>query len=361
MDKSLAYTPLKILHDLDRLKNLREGKLVPPKTIRIDLNTICNHNCPFCLYQSNADGLRGIGLNEAMPDGRQIDSNRLIELLGEFKECGVNAVVFLGGGEPTIHPQLERIIASTDEIGLEYGIISNGSRLDRVAPYKDSPLFKWVRVSLDAANETTWIKIHQPKNLEDYGFEHVLKNIHDLKNPRVDFLRGISLIVGTENYQEIYDFIELGKSLGIDNVRIGLEYGRGFGDRHSEIISTALEQIAKGKRDFETRNFQVFDRVSSRQKDISKNKDYSLCRFKEITTNLGADLKLYTCCFGKYSESHAIGSLKEMSFRELWFEKRKEFLERFNISKCPPCWYGNTNRVLEYLSQENPPHSNFID
>lgn len=296
-----------------------------------------------------------------MPHGRQIDSNRLVELLGEFKECGVNSVVFLGGGEPTIHPHLEKIITSTDKAGLEYGIITNGSRLDRIVPYKNSPLFKWVRVSLDAANENTWRKIHQPKNLENYGFKHILKNIQDLKNPRVDFLRGISLIVGTENYQELYEFIKLGKNLGVDNVRIGLEYGKGFGDRHSEIIDVALKQINQGKRDFEDNEFRVFNKVSDRHKDISSNKDYSLCRFKEISTNLGADLRLYTCCFGKYSESHAIGSLKEMSFKELWFNKRKKFLKEFNISKCPPCWYGDTNRILEYISQKDPAHSNFID
>jgi hypothetical protein len=50
-----------------------------------------------------------------------------------------------------------------------------------------------------------------------------------------------------------------------------------------------------------------------------------------------------------------------MGFAELWFSHRKEFLEKFDISNCPPCWYGETNKMLEYLTQKNPPHVNFID
>jgi len=361
MNKNYAYNGLKIIHDLDRIKQMREGKIVPPKTVRIDLNTICNHGCSFCLYQSSSDGLRGVGLNSEMPSGTQIDDKRLIELIKEFKECGVDSLVFLGGGEPTIHPNLEGIIEATDHSSLDYGIITNGSRLDRIIPYKDSPRLKWVRVSLDAAKEETWMKIHRPSGMMKYGLGHILGTIRDLKNERVDFLRGISFIVGEHNYQEVYDFIKLGRDLGIDNARIGLEYGKGFGERNASIMPLALEQIKKGKEDFETENFVVFDRVSGRKKEVSSDRDYSTCGFKELSTNLGADLSLYTCCFGKYTNSHKIGSLKEVGFEELWFNYRKRFLRRFDVSKCPPCWYGKTNRTLEYVTQKDAPHSNFID
>ena len=361
MDKGYAYNSLKIIHDLNRIKKMRRGKIVPPKTVRIDLNTICNHNCSFCLYQSFHEGLKGIGLNEMMPRDAQIDDKRLIELIYEFSECGVNSVVFLGGGEPTIHPNLEKIIEATNSSGLEYGVITNGSRLDRIIPYKYSQAFKWVRVSLDAAKESTWVKIHNPYETKNYGFESILNNLKNLKNERPDFLRGLSFIIDTENYQEVYDFIKLGKNLGVDNVRVGLEYGKGFGERGGNIISSVIKQIKRGKLDFETRDFKIFDKVSERKRHLNGQKDFSTCGFKELSTNLGADLNLYTCCFGKYTPSHKIGSLREMNFTELWFNYRKKFLEKFDISKCPPCWYGETNKILEYVIQKNPIHSNFID
>lgn len=361
MDKESAYSPLKILHDLDRINSMREGKLISPKTIRIDLNTTCNHNCPFCLYQSNNDGLKGVGLNVNMPLGQQIDEDRLIQLLPEFKACGVNSLVFLGGGEPTIHPSFEKIIEATNRSGLEYGLITNGSRLDRMLSYKDSSEFKWVRVSLDAAKENTWEKIHNPSSAVNYSFNFILENVKKLQSKRPDFFRGLSFIVGTENYQEIYDFIKMGSGLGIDNVRIGLEYGKGFGRRNCNLIPSVIKQIKKGKKDFESNNFKIFDKVSGRREEISADRSYSSCSFKDLSTNLGADLNLYTCCFGKYNPSHYIGSLKEIGFSELWFSHRKEFLEKFDISNCPPCWYGKTNKILEYLIQKNPPHVNFID
>jgi MoaA/NifB/PqqE/SkfB family radical SAM enzyme len=359
--KEFAYNSLKIIHDLDRIKDMREGKIVPPKTVRIDLNTICNHGCSFCLYQSFNNGLKSINLNTEMPSQLQIDENRLIKLIKEFEDCGVNSLVFLGGGEPTIHPSFEKIIEATNNTKLEYGIITNGSRIDRILPYKEAQGFKWIRVSLDAAEENTWKRIHNPKGIKKYEFKTILENVKKLQNERSDFFRGLSFIVGKDNYQEIYKFIKMGQNLGIDNVRIGLEYGGGFDSRNSNLIPLAVEQIEKGKKDFESKHFNVFDRVSKRKDDISNERDYSACGFKELSTNLGADLNLYTCCFGKYTPSHRIGSLKEKSFAELWFNSKKEFLKKFSISNCPPCWYGETNRILEYVTQKNPPHSNFID
>ena len=173
--------------------------------------------------------------------------------------------------------------------------------------------------------------------------------MNQLKNDQSDFLLGMSFIVGQNNYGEIYDFIKFGHNLGIDNVRIGLEYGKGFGNRNFNIMSSVIDQLDKGKKDFESSLFTVFNRVSGRLNDISSKRDYATCNFKELSTNLGADLNLYTCCFGKYTTSHRIGSLKNMGFGELWFEHRKKFLREFSVSKCPPCWYGETNRVLEYV------------
>ncbi len=361
MTKEFVYSNLKVIHDLDRLNAMREGKIVSPKTIRIDLNTVCNHSCPFCLYQSFDDGLKGVGFNSEMPIGVQIDEKRLIQLIKEFKDCDVNSLVFLGGGEPTIHPAFEQIIEATINNNLEFGIITNGSRLDKMLPYKNSTCLKWVRISLDAATEKTWINIHGGGIKKIYGFNQIINNIKILQNDREDFLRGLSFIVGQDNYNEIYEFIKLGYTLGLDNVRIGLEYGKGFGDRNSNLIESAIEQINNGKKDFESKSFVIFDKVSSRKQEISTKRDYSTCGFKELSTNLGADLNLYTCCFGKYTISHKIGSLKDMNFKELWFDYRKKFLEKFTVSKCPPCWYGNTNRIIEYVTQNKPMHSNFIN
>ena len=58
-----------------------------------------------------------------MPEGIQIDEVRLIELIKEFKECGVNSLVFLGGGEPTIHPAFEKIIDATNSSNIKVALL----------------------------------------------------------------------------------------------------------------------------------------------------------------------------------------------------------------------------------------------
>jgi len=361
MDKKNAYSPFKILHDIKRIEDLRKGKIPPPKTIRIDLNTFCNHDCDFCLYQNSNDGLRGIGLNKKMPPKININLKRLLVLFDEFEDNGVEAIVLIGGGEPTIYPSLEKVLSKLSTSKLEFGIITNGSRLDRTIPYRNLNNFKWVRISLDASNQKTWYKIHKPKN-NNHNFEDILvyiKRLSEIK--RRDFVTGISFIVCSNNYNEVYKFAKLGKDLGVDNVRVGIAYGRSFGERHVKYIKKVKKDIQKAKDDFEDKSFFIFDKVSKRFNDInSKRKDYDKCRFQDLSTNLGADLNLYTCCFGKYSKRYKIGSLKTKSFREVWFENRKNFKKGFDLSKCPPCWYENENRILQYLAQKNPPHSKFI-
>ncbi len=356
-----AYMPLKILHDTEKIGKMREGVLFAPTTIRIDLNTVCNHDCEFCLYQSSGDGLKGVGLNTEMPTGVQIDSQRLIELISEFASCGVKSLVFLGGGEPTIHPDLESIIEATNRTALDYGLITNGSRLDRMIPYIASQGFKWFRVSLDAATEDTWNKVHRPSGTR-YGFNFIIDNLRNLRNQRSDFLRGLSFIVGENNHHEVYQFIRMAKELGVDNVRIGMEYGPGFERRANKFEQQVVADIARGKTDFEDDTFAVFDKFENRLVQVGINKkNYTQCRFQNLSTNLGADLSFYTCCFGKYHPRHRIGSVRDISFQELWFVQRLAFLSRFELEKCPPCWYDSNNELLEYLTDPNPLHVNFVD
>lgn len=356
-----AYNTLKIIHDLDLIKKMRSGEPFFPKTIRVDLNTICNHDCNFCLYQSSNDGLRGIGMNQDMPPKTQIPKDRLIELIGEFKECGVESLVFLGGGEPTIYPALEEVIQKTDNLGLEYGMITNGSRLDRMIPFKDSSNFKWYRASLDAATEKTWAKIHVPKGHKEHDFDKILDNIKAVQSERPDFLRGLSFIVGPDNYHEVYDFVKLAKDLGVNNVRFGLEYGKGFGDRNSDLIDRVVEQIDTTGRFFGSSSLKIFNKVTDRNTEISNDRDYTTCGYKDISANLGADLNIYTCCFGKYNPSHKMGSVKDKTFKQMWLEDRLEYLKTFDVSKCPPCWFGETNKILEYATEKDPVHVKFIN
>jgi molybdenum cofactor biosynthesis enzyme MoaA len=75
----------------------------------------CNNRCGFC----HSAGLRGI---------RDLDTQALLERLEEARAGGFDGVV-LSGGEPTLRRDLLRLAGRARELGLAFGLISNGRML----------------------------------------------------------------------------------------------------------------------------------------------------------------------------------------------------------------------------------------
>ncbi|MBN2498785.1 MAG: radical SAM protein [Deltaproteobacteria bacterium] len=76
----------------------------------IQVTRICNQRCLFC---SNPDNDRVLSVEEALRGARELAAS------------GYDGVI-LTGGEPTLHPQLARIIAGVREIGIHVRLITNG-------------------------------------------------------------------------------------------------------------------------------------------------------------------------------------------------------------------------------------------
>jgi hypothetical protein len=68
----------------------------------------------------------------------------------------------------------------------------------------------------------------------------------------------------------------------------------------------------------------------------SKLRSYEKCFIMQTVPVIGADLGVYACHNKAYDQSGLIGSLKDCSFRDLWFsDKTKQFMNTFNAKhKC---------------------------
>jgi hypothetical protein len=77
---------------------------------------------------------------------------------------GLRSVIFIGGGEPTLYSEFERVVQTAAELGLRIGIVSNGSRpgcLSGAAQYLSRG--DWIRFSLDAGSDEIFQLAHQPR------------------------------------------------------------------------------------------------------------------------------------------------------------------------------------------------------
>jgi wyosine [tRNA(Phe)-imidazoG37] synthetase (radical SAM superfamily) len=199
---------------VDWKRNAAPGSLpdFAPLSINLDLTSACNFACPHCVDS-------GI-----INTGEYLTYNDIQHSLETLKERGLLSVILIGGGEPTLHRDFEDIVCMVKRIGLQVGIVTNGTRLDKVAAVADRFEEKdWLRLSIDAGHRETFIKAHRPKVSID--LHTILQNAHDIKkaNPAVSL--GYSFVI-------VWDGIEVGGielAPNIDEmesaVQLALQYG----------------------------------------------------------------------------------------------------------------------------------------
>jgi MoaA/NifB/PqqE/SkfB family radical SAM enzyme len=114
----------------------------------IELTNICNLHCSYCVRDED---------NLYHTAARFFPAPLLRKIISRAKETyGVSYVSFTGG-EVTIHPQFEEIIAAVAAEGLQLAFVTNGWHFDRVYPLilKHREAVKVVAFSLDGATRET--------------------------------------------------------------------------------------------------------------------------------------------------------------------------------------------------------------
>jgi len=99
----------------------------------VEITRRCNNRCAYC-DQPKAE--------------RDLSLSRFTELLDELVDEGVEAVA-LGGGEPTLHPQLPALLETIRQRGLCAGLTTNARDPAQVAALADAGLLESFGVSAD--------------------------------------------------------------------------------------------------------------------------------------------------------------------------------------------------------------------
>ncbi len=187
-----------------------------PVSINLDLTTACNFACPHCVD------------SEVINTGGYLDMDMVKESLDTLKAHGLLSVILLGGGEPTLHRKFGEIVRYIKSLELQLGIVTNGSRLEQVNEVA-SVLGKndWLRLSLDAASQDTFEKLHRPRT--PAALMDILQNARELKNMNPDISLGYSYVImwdGLEhngnaiapNLHEMGDAVKLAAQYGFDYI-----------------------------------------------------------------------------------------------------------------------------------------------
>ncbi len=309
-------SPSKILRHPAEIAKLREGQRPAVLNVEIDLSEACNLNCRNCDFPDH--------YNAFMDWETACQTARLV------KDWGTKAVVFTGGGEPTLCPSFGPIVNLFAQ-RFELGLYTNG-----VSPafVEMADRFKWVYVSLDASNADKWsYDKRAPGNL----FEKVVANIG---NAAKKTTVGAGFLINAENCADVKDMVKTGLEAGADYVHFRPMYPSPDNSWQFDAIYH-LEQVA-GQ-----------DRVSiawDKFYDIwDWHRDYTTCWASMFLRLIDAEGTIWACPTTRWKRR--LGDI--YSYKNL--RVPLEVTEDCRAS----CRGHSTNKVLDYIMRSGP-HDAFV-
>lgn len=333
-------------YHLLRAQAVLRGEIPPPSLIEIDpTDEGCNQACIFCCFDSR-------------PDRRviKIDINRLLEFVSEAYSYGTYAFELVGGGEPTVHPEIASVVSGIAKLAKpsqerpHIGMVTNGVLLNRifgVAEYLD-----FVRVSLDAIDSSTYNRLHGLSSMAGH-FERVLANIKTLisirggKHVRLGYL-----VVPPYNHQRnvIRRFIELVQDWGVEHIAFRPSFLKETLDHAvwQEAADAVLEEQSRHRP-----GFILGGSGGSWEYALeAQNHPVGICRTRPLVLTIKADGTIPSCFLyrERLNERPAIGHISQ-GFSNIWFsEEHKRSLQLFDRASCPDvCKLFRADRALERL------------
>jgi len=346
----------KVLHHPQRYAEwYSSGDTTAPVTVKIDLTNVCNHDCPGCIDHDLIDN-----------DNNHLSYDIFETLLPDLKAAGVKGINYTGGGEPTVHKEFDKIVRLTNELGLEIGLICNGSRFHSWPMEELLKMFTWIRVSLDSYDKKTHIRTHGLTA----RFEKTVKNIEllvDIKRKQsLDTILGAGYITNqhADMDRNVHRFIEVCKDAGIDYAQLRPSFG--FMYDYSTIPSDEWERIFDSLIKYETDDFKIYIDRGKFQKILSGkplSRNYQWCHAQSFkSTSITADGGVYICCSLSGDKRGLIGNIKNERFKDIWMgNQRKDTLNNLDVAKCPHLCVGdNLNEFLDEIRKRKVMHPNFL-
>ncbi|MBI2441964.1 MAG: radical SAM protein [Lentisphaerae bacterium] len=347
------FNPLKILSHRENVEKIIAGENPPPITCEIDPSNLCNHQCIWCMYED---------FKREKP--QLIPKETLLRLVKELGGGGVKSLIFTGGGEPLTHPDCLLAMSLAKDIGMKVGLVTNGGLLNKEIDESIVDICAFIRISLDAATKKKHAELHKPNEAAIDNFQNIVSNIKyiaELKRraSKVTPTVGMAYLAHPKNYMEIYDAAVLAKEVGCDYIQIRPAYLPG--QTVSPHIRKETQDLMIKALHLDDERFNVIPILHRFDEMSGLERGYSACLANALVGIIAADCEVYCCCQLKGNPAFSMGSIKNMSFWDVWNgSKRKEVIRRIDLAKCPPCRLNRYNEIMNYLADKDKLHTDFL-
>lgn len=356
----------KWIHHEAQVKRLMQGAPyeVTPITAEFVPTLECNFTCARCTYRDWK------GLTTTQKGKRYMDLALMKHLLDELKKAGLKGIIWTGGGEPTLHPNLLEGMRYAKSLGLKNGLFSNGSHLTpemvETLLLEIAPAF--IRISVNAPTEESHRRFHSYSRAEDYfgNILDVLTKMAQMKmhDRRISTTIGIGVLVSPRNLSALREFGSfIRQILFTDRTQSGwldyiafrpeVMYGGEEVAQHSPEFFARAEKNWGGLVLPSMSGPQGLDPIFIRERFRNMNDpqqaDTPYCLAHPWRVSIAYDGKVYLCAEQNGNPNFCLGDLSRQSFAEIWYGKqRKSVIRDLNAGMyqklCPPIC------VLTYMS-----------
>ncbi len=355
-DLNSYSTPHKILAHVDRIAAWRAGENPAPITIEWDLSNRCSRGCAGCHFAYTHT--RGPLAHSEKPEGATsggdlADTAMVLRALSEAAAAGVQGVIWTGGGEPTLHPDFDAIVAHAAFVGLAQGMYTHGGHISPDRARLIKRLFTWVVVSLDRADAASY------QSYKGNGFEHSIAGVKNLVAAQGACTIGVSFLLDASSYADAPRMAALGASLHADytTFRPMIYYtiadpamppeDRGWVTDAEPMLRTLAAMpgvILDVPRFLEYRDWR-------------RERAYKACTGIRYNTTITPDGRVWVCPNRREFPESSFGDLSKESFTDVWARHPRQWTD---FTHCRVmCRLHLMNTVLNDIEQPRQ-HAAFV-
>lgn len=260
------------------------------KDLHILLSHQCNIRCKMCFQNEYSQKLSAL-----------VWKDKLAELYPSLEK------IIIQGGEPTIIKEVKELIDLVISInpGIKISFMTNGLEFKNEWQNLFVIHGDHVNFSLNAAKKESYEGINRYSN-----YDRVWQNLRDtinLRNQMQSPLKVyISFVILPDNFQQMAEFIEMGKELGVDRVRFFFDASNLNYDNHELVeaqVSRALAAAQKYQELFPTDglvNFYKYFCAKTKRQNIHSHLQEVLaekiCPLPWNNLYIDAFGNVYNCC-----------------------------------------------------------------
>jgi radical SAM protein with 4Fe4S-binding SPASM domain len=299
-----------------------------PVLSEIALTYRCNLHCRFCYAACGCHGTQDAA--------NQMTTRQVTRVLETIRRDAKAPSVSFTGGEPTLRPDLEELIAAAGRIGLRTNLITNGTQLagnDRATRFRAAGLTS-AQVSLEGPTHD----IHDNLTGVEGSYEQTLEGLRLLRQAGIH--THTNTTINALNADHMEDLVRLVADLGLTRMSANMVIPTGSAaDRTIQVPYSRVGEIVLRIRQAARRHGVEFLWYSPTP----------MCLFNPLAEGLGN--KSCAACDGLLSVSptgdvlpcssypQPVGNLLAQRFEEVWHSARATFFRRkeYAPTECVGC------------------------